>query len=314
MERNQSNISLSPTIIEKINDLQGPIFIFGATGFVGANLLEIIYSVRKDVYALTHDSSVAWRLKLLDFPSQNILHCDILSKGNTEDLFKEYDPKTVFNLAAYGAYSKQSNINLTYETNIIGTVNILEASKNVKILLNTGSSSEYGYNCEAPSEDDDLQPNSHYSVSKISVSYLLKFYARQFNTPCANVRLYSIYGPWEEPDRLIPKLIEEGRKKKYPPFVNPKISRDFVYIDDCVEALLDLANCLTPENYGKSFNICTGTKTTIEDLAHLSQKIFGINESPVWGAMENRKWDLQDWYGNPALFHRVTNWKPKVSL
>lgn len=299
---------------DKILQLQGPIFIFGASGFIGANLFEQIFAIRKDVYALTHDSTVAWRLKLMDVPSENILHCDILSKGNTQELFTEYDPKTIFNLAAYGAYSKQSNINLTYETNVIGTLNILEASKNAKFILNAGSSSEYGYNCEAPDENDNLSPNSHYSVSKISVSYLLKYYAKQFNTPCINVRLYSIYGPWEEPDRLIPKLIEAGRNQKYPPFVNPKISRDFVYIDDCLEAMFDLVLNVQSDNYGKSFNLATGIKTTIEDLANTSKQIFNIQDDPQWGSMENRKWDLQDWYGKPNFLNKITGWKPKTSI
>lgn len=299
---------------DKIKQLQGPIFIFGASGFIGANLFEQIFAVRQDVYAITHDSTVAWRLKMLDIPHQNILHCDILSKGNTFELFNEYDPKTVFNLAAYGAYSKQSNINLTYETNVIGTLNILEASKNAKFILNTGSSSEYGYNCEAPDENDQLEPNSHYSVSKISAAYLIKYYAKQFSTPCINVRLYSIYGSWEEPDRLIPKLIEQGRNKLYPPFVNPNISRDFVYIDDCLEAFFDLALKITPENFGKSFNLATGIKTTIGDLANASKQIFNIQDDPQWGTMENRKWDLQDWYGNANFLTKVTGWKPKIGI
>ena len=93
------------TLEQKIKNLPGPIFIFGASGFIGANMVEIISAVRDDYYASTHDSNVAWRLRLLNIPFDNIVHCDITSKFSVSNVFEKYNPKTVFNLAAYGAYS-----------------------------------------------------------------------------------------------------------------------------------------------------------------------------------------------------------------
>jgi nucleoside-diphosphate-sugar epimerase len=63
-----------------------------------------------------------------------------------------------------------------------------------------------------------------------------------------NLRLYSVYGPWEEPDRLIPRLIEMGKQGKYPPLVNPMTSRDFIYIDDCVHAFICAAININEQN------------------------------------------------------------------
>ena len=124
------------SIEEKILQLQGPVFIFGASGFIGSNLLDTILKTRKDCYAITHNPRSAWRLKLLDVPTENILHCDINYRKSIETIFNEYRPKTIFNLSAYGAYSKQNNTSLIYETNIIGTVNILEVCKDVKAYIN----------------------------------------------------------------------------------------------------------------------------------------------------------------------------------
>lgn len=228
-------------ISEKIKLLKGPILIFGSSGFVGSNLLFEILKFRDDCYAISHNPRSAWRLKKMLIPHDKILHCDITYKKSVQKLFKEIEPQTVFNLSAYGAYSKQSNTSLIYETNVIGTLNILEESKNINAYIHAGSSSEYGLNCESPSEKADLLPNSHYSVSKISTSYLLHYFGKVMKVPCLNLRLYSIYGPWEEPDRLIPKLVEEGRKGKYPPLVNPNTTRDFVYIDDCINAFVSSA-------------------------------------------------------------------------
>lgn len=303
-----------PVYQEKIRNLKGPIFVFGASGFIGANLFNDIFKIRKDCYALTHDATKAWRLKLLNVPFENIIHCDILSNNSVLEVFEKYKPQTIFNLAAYGAYSKQNNVNLTYETNVIGTVNILQNCTREMVYIHAGSSSEYGFNCTSPKETDRVKPNSHYAVSKVSAAYLLEYYARLFDLKTLNLRLYSIYGYWEEPDRLMPKVIESARKKQLPSLVSPDISRDFVFIEDCVEAFLDAALKISSETSGKSYNIATGKKTTIGDLVETSRSTFAIPQQPQWGSMSNRKWDLADWFGDPTAFETDFGWKAKTSL
>ena len=302
------------TLQDKIESLAGPIFIFGASGFIGANLFKDIFAIRKDVYALTHDSQKAWRLKLLDIPSENIVHCDIVSKVSVEDTLENFKPKTIFNLAAYGAYSKQKDATLTYETNVLGTHNILESLSQDAVYIHAGSSSEYGYNCSAPKESDRLEPNSHYSVSKISAAYMIEYYARFFEKNAINLRLYAIYGDWEEPDRLIPQLIEKVRKGTLPNFVSPDISRDFIHVSDSVEAFIDGALQMRPEIRGKSYNIASGIKTTMRELVEVAKTEFNISETPDWGSMPNRKWDLTEWYGDPSNANKDLGWKAKTSL
>ncbi|MEY4538513.1 MAG: hypothetical protein RLZZ306_270 [Bacteroidota bacterium] len=305
---------MTDSVKEKILSLKGPIFVYGASGFIGANLFKDIFSVRKDCFALTHDAQKAWRLKLLDVPSENVVHCDIVSNYSVQEVFNSFKPKTIFNLAAYGAYSKQKNITLTYETNVIGTVNLLENITSEMVYIHAGSSSEYGFNCTTPKETDTLEPNSHYSVSKVSAAYLIQFYARVHEKNAINLRLYSIYGDWEEPDRLIPKLIESVRQHKLPNFVSKDISRDFVYMTDCVEAFIDSALKMSPKISGKSYNIASGIKTTIGDLVEICRKEFGINEEPSWGSMENRSWDLAEWYGDPSEAKKDLDWEVKTPL
>ncbi len=301
-------------IQEKIKQLQGPIYIFGASGFIGANLLSTLLQYRSDCFAITHNPRSAWRLKLLDIPSENILYCDINYQKSVLSTFEKHRPKTIFNLSAYGAYSKQNNTRLIYETNVSGTVNILETCTDIKAYIHAGSSSEYGLNSANPKEDSELIPNSHYAVSKISTSYLISYYAKFHKIPCLNLRLYSIYGPWEEPDRLIPKIVEKGMNGEYPPLVNPNTSRDFVYVDDCVEAFIDAANCVNQENSGHSINIGSGKKTTLEELTSTTKKIFNLQTDPTWGTMENRSWDTQEWYGNNEKATQLLNWQPKTNL
>ncbi len=299
---------------EKIEKLEGPIFVFGASGFIGANIIKDIFSVRNDCYAITHNSYSAWRLKILNVPGQNILHCDITSLASVRNIFNTFTPKTVFNLAAYGAYSKQNNVRLIYETNVNGTVNILDCCDGVSAYIHAGSSSEYGTNSAGPKETDALEPNSHYSASKVSAAYVIQYYGRFKNIPALNLRLYSIYGAWEEPDRLVPVMIEKARQGTYPNLVEKEISRDFVYVTDCVEAFVDAALNMRADIRGNSYNICTGQKTTLEQLIDLERTEFKINAAPVWGNMQNRNWDLKDWYGNPASTTKDIGWQAKTSL
>ncbi len=301
------------------SQLAGPIVVFGASGFIGANLFEQLFRVRQttgmaDVYALTHDATKAWRLKLLDVPAENIIHCDILSDASVQDVFEKIKPRTIFNLAAYGAYSKQKNVVLTYETNVLGTVNILENCTPDMVYIHAGSSSEYGFNCTAPKETDRVEPNSHYAVSKVSAAYTLEYYAKMHQLNTLNLRLYSIYGGWEEPDRLIPRLVEETRKGQWPPLVSPDISRDFVYVDDCVDAFVQAALRVSPAIRGRSYNIATGKRTTMRELAEAARQTFGVTQEPVWGTMTNRNWDLSDWYGDPAAAEADLGWKASTSL
>lgn len=299
---------------EKIKKLEGPIFVFGASGFIGANIMKETLQLRSDCYAITHDANSAWRLKLLNVPHNNIVHCDITSATSVKGIFDKYQPKTIFNLAAYGAYSKQSKTQLIYETNVNGTVNILDCCTGIAAYIHAGSSSEYGTNSAAPAEDDALEPNSHYSASKVSAAYIIKFYARYKHVNALNLRLYSIYGYWEEPDRLIPVMVEKARQGQYPNLVEKEISRDFVFVTDAVEAFIDAALRVSEDIRGRSYNICTGVKTTLGQLVDVVRQEFDIAAEPQWGNMQNRNWDLKDWYGNPANTHRDLGWKATTPL
>jgi nucleoside-diphosphate-sugar epimerase/glycosyltransferase involved in cell wall biosynthesis len=306
-------LTLKEKIHEQISNLEGPIVIFGASGFIGTNLFRSIFSVRNDVFAITSKPFIPWRLD--DINPENILHCNITQKTQIENLFKEYNFKTIFDLAAYGAYSKQDNIDLIYETNFLGLLNLLEVTSlfSIKSFVHAGSSSEYGINAAGPSEDDLLSPNSHYAVTKASAAQMIKFYGTIKEMPVTNLRYYSIFGPFEEPDRLIPQLIQKGMEGVYPPLVQPDISRDFVFVDDAVYATLLAANQIMAIK-GRSINIASNKKTTIREIASQIKDIFKLEKNPEWGNFPNRKWDLKEWFGNSDLAKNLIGWQNTTTL
>ena len=292
--------------------LKGPIFIIGASGFIGANLFHSLRAVRGDVYACSRNPQKSWRLTNVD--SEYLLNVDVTAFEKLKDIINEYRPATVFNLSAYGAYSRQTDAEKIHQTNYLGTLNILKSLTEVgcSAYVHAGSSSEYGINCSSPLETDELIPNSDYAVSKVSASYLIKYYGKFLNFPAVNLRLYSIYGPWEERDRLIPTLISHCSKGVYPNFADKNISRDFVYVDDCTNAIVKTALTACITDPGISLNVCSGIKTTIEDIATIAQKLFDIKANPSFGSMQNRKWDLSEWYGDPKFAEEKIGWKAKT--
>ena len=297
----------------KIRQLQGPILILGASGFIGANLLRLLLEQREDVFG-TIFHTPAWRLD--GIPERNLVVADLLVDANLGDVLQRTAPLTVFNCVAYGAYSFESDAELIYQTNFNLTARLLHRLQDMGIAcyVHSGSSSEYVDNAAGPGEDDRPQPNSDYAVSKIACANLIRFCGKKKGLRCANLRLFSAYGPLEDSSRLIPGVIKHGLEGKYPRLVNGAISRDFVYIDDAIEAYVDVALNLREPHFGESFNIGSGQKTTIADVAGLSAELFSIKQPPVYGSMEPRTWDIVDWYSNQKKTAEILHWKARTDL
>lgn len=296
-----------------IRALHGPILVTGASGFIGANLFKTLAAVRDDVYGVVRRGK-NWRLA--EVRDESIIAADFNDYAATKNLVDSIGPQTVFECAAYGAYTFEEDASLIYQTNIQSIVNLVEllAKRTCAAFIHAGSSSEYGSNCSAPAEDSVCEPNSHYAVSKVAIACYLRHMGKYRNFPCANLRLYAVYGPYEDTSRLIPTLLRNALAGKLPPFVDPRTSRDFIHVDDVCAAFISAAAAMHPGLYGESFNIGTGVKTTIADLAEATRRIFGVTEKPTFGAMEGRAWDLPDWYADPSKALMKLGWKSKIGL
>lgn len=306
------NINTDVALPEKIRRLQGPILVLGASGFVGANLLRSILLARPDAYGTT-TRTPAWRLE--ELPEGRVLEVDLLVDSNLDDVLTRVCPRTVFDCVAYGAYSFESDAPLIYRTNFDFVTRLLARldPSATACYVHAGSSSEYGDNAAGPSETDPPAPNSDYAVSKAAAALLLHYHGRRRGLRCANLRLYSVYGPQEDASRLIPAVVRLGLDGEYPEFVDPDVSRDFVYVGDVTEAFVDTALNLAPNDHGGSFNIGTGRKVTIREVAQTAREMFGIEADPSF-TMPSRRWDVHDWYADPARARARLGWASRTSL
>ena len=296
-----------------VKALRGPILVLGAGGFVGANLLRMLLKYRDDVYGVVRVLP-AWRLDGVE--RRHIFEIDLTDLAATRNMVGKIGPATLFDCIAYGAYSFETDHDLIYRTNFMALVQLVEllAQTSFVALIHAGSSSEYGLKSAGPLEHESLQPNSHYAVSKAAASDYIAFAGKVRRLPVANLRLYSVYGPYEDVSRLIPNLVAKGMRGEFPPFVDPATSRDFVYVDDVCAAFIMAAAKLTPDLYGESFNIGTGRKTTIAELAEVAREVFAIKGVPVFGDMAGRAWDLPDWYAAPGKAENLLGWTAQTDL
>lgn len=225
-------------------------------------------------------------------------------------------PKVIFDCSSFGAYSFEQDIERIHATNYTCFIHLLETVSTLPLhaYVHAGSSSEYGLNANAPHEQDQLLPNSHYAVSKCAAAAAVAFYGKVRNLPVANLRLYSVYGPYEDSSRLIPVLCEHAHRNDLPPFARPQTSRDFIHVDDVIEAFVRTALSMNLDIAGESFNIGTGTKTSLADLASLTQKIFSIDATPKFKESVARAWDIDMWVANPSKAKQMLQWQPKTSL
>ena len=199
------------------------VIITGGTGFVGANLAQRLLHEGHEVNLLVRQGYTSWRIN--DIGSDLRLHT--VDLGNRTSLIRivgKIRPDWIFHLTAYGGTASQNDWHQMVETNIVGTVNLVEACLNVgfQAFVNTGSSSEYGFKHNAPSETEWLEPNSHYAVTKASASLFCRYTAQSQGVHMPTLRLYSVYGPLESSNRLLPKLITLGLEGKLPPLVSPR--------------------------------------------------------------------------------------------
>ena len=301
------------SIEEKIKKIQGPILILGASGFLGANLLKKLIQHRDDVFG-TFFHAPAWRLE--GIPAKHLIQTDLLVDSNLDSLLRQTSPKTIFNCVAYGAYSFETDSSLIYQTNFNLTEKILIRLEPLDIAayIHSGSSSEYGDKAAGPAESDLPNPNSDYAVSKVAAANLIRYYGQKKKLPCANLRFYSIYGPLEDSSRLIPNVIKQGLLGEYPPLVNPEISRDFVYVDDACGAFVETALHLRPAQFGDSFNIGSGHKTTIRNVVETSKEIFNLKTEPVFNSLPDRDWDVQNWFANTSKTKQLLEWEARTAF
>jgi UDP-glucose 4-epimerase len=289
------------------------VLLTGASGFVGANLARRLVAEGHHVHLVLRPQHASWRLAGLEDAAVHL--ADLADRDSVKKAVHAIQPEWIFHLATHGAYSSQTNFSEMIGTNLIGTVNLVEASleNGFESFVNTGSSSEYGFQDRPAAETDAVRPNSQYAVTKAAATLYCGYVARTHSARVRTLRLYSVYGPWEEPARLIPTLIVCGLRNELPSLVDPSVARDFVHVDDVCDAYLAAA-ADTSAPADATFNVGTGVQSTVEQVVSAACRLLAIDAQPRWGSMAKRSWDTTTWVADTRRIRQVLGWAPRHSL
>jgi len=180
------------------------------------------------------------------------------------------------------------------------------------LFVNTGSSSEYGAKSFAMRETDVLEPDSFYAVAKSAQSLLCRHVGRSTRQAIVTLRLFSVYGPYEEPTRLVPRLMMAAIEGKPIDMASPTTVRDFVYVDDVVDVYMriDALRRLA----GEIVNVGTGAQTSLAQLVEALGQVVGAPIDARWDRMEPRGWDTDVWVADVSKLRKSIGATPPTGI
>jgi len=286
------------------------VLITGATGFVGSNLTRKLVTLGCNVHVFIKRTSNRWRIRdILDQVTEH--ETDLRNYDQLKKLVSKIKPQIIYHLAVHGSYPFQQNIEEMIKTNILGTVNLLNAlaTSNYQCFINTGSSSEYGFKNKPMKEEDLLEPISFYAVTKASSTLLCQVFAKTFDMSIITLRPFSVYGYYEESTRLIPTAIISCIKGVRLKLTSGEQKHDFVFIDDVIDAYLR-APCIE-DIAGEIINIGSGRQYSNEEVVSKIGALLGKQIKVNKGAYLARPWDATHWVANNLKAKELLGWKPK---
>ena len=284
--------------------------ITGGAGFIGSNLVDHLVRIGHNVIVL--DNFVSGKKENLSHHKKNvkIIKVDISKSKNLEKLFKGAD--YVFHLAGLAEIIPSiKNPGKYFINNVVGTLNVLEAAKKVRIkkLIYAASSSCYGTPKKFPtSEIDKIDTQHPYALTKFLGEELVMMYASIFNMPNISFRFFNVYGPRLNASgqygAVFGNFLKQKKTRKPLTIVgNGKQTRDFIHVDDLIKAFVKVSKS---KFVNKIYNLGSGKETSINRIARLfgGKKIF----------IPKRPSEPHRSLAKISKIKKDINWKPIISV
>jgi nucleoside-diphosphate-sugar epimerase len=288
------------------------VLVTGATGFVGACLARRMVEQGYEVHVFSREKSNRWRIA--DLADRLVDHfVDLTDADCVQTAIERVRPDGIFHLATYGGFADQQDTTAIVGANFLGTVNLLRACERVgfQFFINTGSSSEYGIKQEPMRETTIAEPIGDYGVSKLAATVFCQSEAVQKNLPIFTIRLFSPYGYWDDPKRLIPYVIQSFLKQEAPRLSTPHSVRDYIFIEDILRLYQHIAQA--PQLPTGIYNAGSGRQTSLGEVVDLIREIVGSTVAPAWGSVGVKRTEPAVWLADTDKTRQI-GWQAAIDL
>ncbi len=295
------------------------ILVTGAAGFIGSHTAERLKRLGHEVIGVDNFSPYyTVELKELNAKALSDLDISIIRHDlRSEDLIDvlPIDIDYIFHFAAQPGISTTSTFEDYFSNNIIATKNLIDyamACKQLKLFVNIGTSSIYGLEATFP-EDVAPQPASHYGVTKLAAEQMVLQKSREENFKSCSLRLYSVIGPRERPEKMYTKLIDLGLKdEEFPLFKGSDTHlRSFTYVGDIVDGVVSVVGKEDKVN-GEIFNLGTEVEHTTQEGIEAVEQVLG--KKIKLNVIAKRAGDQLRTKANIDKARKVLNYNPKTTL
>ena len=304
------------------------VIVTGGSGFIGSNLFNFL--IKKKFFVINLDkltySSNTYKNDLRNKKNYKLIKVDIINKTNIIKIIKKYKPKAIFNLAAETHVDRSIDSPTNFiHTNINGTFNLLEALRFLKKkkinpkLIHISTDEVYGdiKKKSRSSEKSKYEPSSPYSASKASADHLVKSYIRTYNLKAVISNCCNNYGPYQFPEKLVPKIILNIlNNKELPVYAKGHNSREWIHVDDHCEALFRLyLKGKNGENYNVGSNVNLRNIDLIKKIIKICKMIdIKIGKKTKIKFVKDRPGhDFRYALNNKKIF-KTLKWKPKINF
>lgn len=289
------------------------ILVLGGRGFLGARLVRKLCHWNITPHLLLRPTKEQSRIQ--DLSSRYISHTgDLTELCTLQNIINEIKPDIIFHAAGHGSHKGQNKSDALFKNNVLAAHNLLTATEQHPQcrLIYSGTSLEQGIKKHPQVEDDANDPVTYYAAVKTAASVLIKQAARHERRPITILNPFAIYGIGEPASRLIPTAIRAGIERKKLSLTQPGFVRDFVFVDDVVEAYLLAA--VTDKAIGETINIAGGTPVKNEEVVRCIENHLGYQIEKQVGSHPAKKTDSNYWCADISKARNLLGWTPTHTL
>ena len=298
------------------------VFVTGCTGIIGSWLTIALVDAGAEVVGLVRDEDPRSHLVRSGYYRRIVrVRGDIADRELLERTCHQYSPQTIFHLAAQPLVTVAEHAPLlTFETNVRGTWNLLEAARRQQSpphVVIASSDKAYGDQDRLPYDEGmPLKGRYPYDVSKSCADLIAMCYARTYGLPVGVTRCGNVYGGGDlHWDRIVPGTIRLALRGERPILRSDgTLTRDYIYVKDVVHAYLSLAERLDdPEIQGQAFNFGLDDPKTVLEVTYAVLRAVGRPDlEPI--VLGRAQHEIRHQYLNAAKARRMLNWSPRYTL